>query len=188
MVARLRGPDMWSGWGIRTLSERNPAYNPTSYHTGSVWPHDNGIIALGFRRYGFASEAAEIAHDIFEAATSFIGLRLPELYGGQRKEPGALPVLCPRANVPQAWAAGSVFHQVSALLGLEADAPRGRLVVDPVLPEWLPEITLRGVRVGKASVDLHCWRAANQTEWDAELVDGEIEVVPPREAIALKSG
>ena len=180
VVARLRAPDMWSGWGIRTLTERNPAYNPTSYHTGSVWPHDNGIIALGFRRYGFAREAAEIAHDVFEAGSYFIGSRLPELYGGQRKDAGSFPVGCLKANAPQAWAAGSVFHFLTAMLGLEADAPRGRLIVDPHLPDWLPELAVRGMHVGAARVDLHTWRAGDATEWDAETHGDKIDVVARR--------
>ena len=82
VVERLMQPDMWSGWGIRTLSADNPAYNPHSYQRGSVWPHDNGIIALGFKRYGFAAEAARVARDISEAASYFVSYRLPELYAG----------------------------------------------------------------------------------------------------------
>src|SRR6185369_13884555 len=134
VVARLLEPDMWSGWGIRTLSARNPAYNPFSYQLGSVWPHDNGIIALGFKRYGFGAQAARIARDISEAASYFVSYRLPELYAGLQRRPGTFPVLYPGANVPQAWAAGSVFHLIQAILGLQADAPHGRLYVDPMLP------------------------------------------------------
>ena len=144
VVRRLMEPDMWSGWGIRTLSGRNPAYNPFSYQLGSVWPHDNGIIALGFKRYGFVAEAARIARDISEAASHFVSYRMPELYAGIERRPGAFPVLYPGANVPQAWAAGSVFHLLQAILGLQADAPNGRLYVDPVLPPWLPNVTCGG--------------------------------------------
>ncbi|HKF68778.1 MAG TPA: glycogen debranching N-terminal domain-containing protein, partial [Vicinamibacterales bacterium] len=102
VVERLMRPDMWSGWGIRTLSRENPAYNPSSYQCGSVWPHDNGIIALGFKRYGFAREAARIARDISEAASYFVSYRLPELYAGLERRPGTFPVQYPGANVPQA--------------------------------------------------------------------------------------
>ena len=142
-------PDMWSGWGIRTLSADNPAYNPFSYQNGSVWPHDNGIIAMGFRRYGFVDEAAMIARDISEAASYFVFYRLPELYGGIRREPGSFPVQYLGANVPQAWAAGSVFHLLRAILGLEANAHTRTLYVDPVLPRWLPEVTLHNLRVAQ---------------------------------------
>jgi glycogen debranching enzyme len=176
VVERFFEPDLWSGWGIRTLSSRNPAYNPFSYQLGSVWPHDNGIIALGFKRYGFAAEAARVARDISGAASHFAGYRLPELYAGIERQPGAFPVQYPGANVPQAWAAGSVFHLLHAILGLQADAPRGRLHVDPQLPAWLPDVALRGLRVGAAKVDLRFWRDGERTRWDVAACDGELEV------------
>src|ERR1700737_3614965 len=134
VVGQFFEPDMWSGWGIRTLSASNPAYNPFSYQRGSVWPHDNGIIALGFKRYGFAAEAARVARDISEAASLFVAYRPPELYAGIERRPGTFPVLYPQANVPQAWAAGSVFHLLQAMLGVRADAPRGGLSADPDPP------------------------------------------------------
>jgi len=168
---------MWSGWGIRTLSADNPAYNPFSYQLGSVWPHDNGIIALGFKRYGFAAEAARVARDISRAASHFASHRLPELYAGVERQPGTFPVQYLGANVPQAWAAGSAFHLLQAILGLTADAPRGRLQVDPVLPAWLPDVTLHGLHVGHAKLDLRFWRDGERTRWDASPVEGRIEVV-----------
>jgi glycogen debranching enzyme len=176
VVERLLQPDMWSGWGIRTLSGRHPVYNPFSYQRGSVWPHDNGIIALGFKRYGFAEEAARIARDISEAASYFDGYRLPELYAGIERRPGTFPVLYPGANVPQAWAAGSVFHLLQAILGLQADAPNGKLYVDPTLPPWLPDVTLRGLRIGSARVILRFWREGEETRWDVLRIDGRIEI------------
>jgi glycogen debranching enzyme len=176
VVERLMQPDMWSGWGVRTLSERNPAYNPISYQCGSVWPHDNGIIALGFKRYGFAKEAARIARDISEAASYFVSYRLPELYAGMDRRPGTFPVLYPGANVPQAWAAGSVFHLMQAILGLQADAPHGRLYVDPVLPPWLPNVTLTGLRIGTATVTLRFWREGEATRWEPADIKGPIEI------------
>jgi glycogen debranching enzyme len=175
VVRRLMEPDMWSGWGIRTLSARNPAYNPLSYQLGSVWPHDNGVIALGFKRYGFVAEAARIARDISEAASHFVSYRMPELYAGIERRPGTFPVLYPGANVPQAWAAGSVFHLLQAILGLQADAPNGRLYVDPVLPPWLPDVTLRGLRIGGAKVVLRFWRDGEHTRWEPSI-DGHIEI------------
>lgn len=176
VVRRFFEPDLWSGWGIRTLSARNPAYNPFSYQRGSVWPHDNGIIALGFRRYGFATEAARLARDISEAASYFVSYRLPELYAGIERRPGTFPVLYPQANVPQAWAAGSVFHLLQAILGIRADAPGGRLYVAPELPPWLPEITLHGLAVGRARVDLRFWREGDRSRWAAEVREGTIDV------------
>jgi glycogen debranching enzyme len=177
VVRRLLEPDMWSGWGIRTLSSRNPAYNPFAYQRGSVWPHDNGIIALGFKRYGFAAEAGRIARDISEAASRFASHRLPELYAGIERRPGGFPVQYLGANVPQAWAAGSAFHFLQALLGLRADAPHGRLYVDPSLPLWLPDVTLRGLAVGRSRVDLRFWREDERTRWDVLDRQGDIEII-----------
>ncbi len=177
VVRRFFEPDLWSGWGIRTLSADHPAYNPFSYQRGSVWPHDNGIIALGFRRYGFAAEAARVARDISEAAAHFASYRLPELYAGVQREPGGFPVQYLGANVPQAWAAGCTFHLLQAMLGLEADAPRDRLYVQPVLPKWLPEVTLHGVSVGRSKVDLRFEREGeDKTRWEASVREGSIEV------------
>jgi glycogen debranching enzyme len=176
VVQRLLEPDMWSGWGIRTLTARNPAYNPFSYQRGSVWPHDNGLIALGFRRYGFAAEAARIARDVSAAAGHFASHRVPELYAGIARQPGGFPVQYLGANVPQAWAAGSVFHLLQAVLGLRADAPHGRLYVDPRLPPWLPDVTLHGLAIGAARVDLRFRRVEDRSEWDATLREGHVEV------------
>ncbi len=177
VVERLFEPDMWSGWGIRTLSTRNAAYNPISYQRGSVWPHDNGIIAMGFKRYGFHEQAACVARDISEAAGYFESYRLPELYAGLERRAGAFPVQYRGANVPQAWAAGSVFHLLQAILGLQADAPSDRLYVDPRLPPWLPDVTLRDVAVGPASLDLRFWREGERTRWEVARNDGGVGVV-----------
>ena len=176
VVERLMRPDMWSGWGIRTLSRENPAYNPNSYQCGSVWPHDNGIIALGFKRYGFAREAARIARDISEAASYFVSYRLPELYAGLERRPGTFPVQYPGANVPQAWAAGSAFHLLQAILGLQADAPNRKLYVDPLLPPWLPDVTLSGLRIGASTLRLRFWREGEESRWEATHVDGRINI------------
>ena len=176
VVARLLEPDMWSGWGIRTLSAAHPAYNPVSYQRGSVWPHDNGIIALGFKRYGFAAEASRVFRDVSEAASFFVSYRLPELYAGIERRRGTFPVLYPGASAPQAWAAGSVFHLLQAILGLRADAPRGRLYVDPDLPRWLPDVTLRGMSVGRAKVDLRFWREGERTRWEGTVREGSVDL------------
>ena len=176
LVKRLLEPDMWSGWGIRTLSAKNPAYNPFSYQRGSVWPHDNGIIALGFRRYGFAAEAARVARDLSGAASAFVNYRLPELYAGIERRPASFPVLYPGANVPQAWAAGTIFHLLQAILGLQADAPNGALFVDPELPAWLPDVTLRGVKVGTDMLDLQFWREGDHSRWKILAQKGGVQV------------
>lgn len=147
-------PDMWSGWGIRTLSAEHPGYNPYSYHLGSVWPHDNATIAGGFRRYGRHREAQMVAAGIFGAAERFDSARLPELFAGLPRSPGAFPVQYLGANVPQAWAAASVFRLVAILCGIHATGSERRLYVDPRLPDWLPALTIRNLRAGKGSADL----------------------------------
>lgn len=163
LVARLMAPDMNSGWGVRTLSSAHAAYNPYSYQKGSVWPHDNSLIALGFKRYGFAREAAAIARDISEAASHFQQNQLPELYSGVGRESGGFPVQYLGANVPQAWAAGTSFALIQAILGIRPDAPNDVLYVDPHLPAWLPDLTLGDLRFGRHRLDIEFRREGETT-------------------------
>ncbi len=166
---RLLQEDMWSGWGIRTISSKNPAYNPYSYHLGSIWPHDNGIIAAGFKRYGLANEANQVIRGIFDAARRFEAYRLPEIFAGLKRQGEAtdFPALYPPgANIPQAWASASIFQMVQTMLGLRADAPNKRLYVKPTLPTWLPELRLQDVRVGPCSFTLHFWREGDRSRWE----------------------
>jgi glycogen debranching enzyme len=123
VVKRLMRKDMWSALGIRTLSADHPSFNPYNYQTGAAWPHDNSLIAMGMRRYGFAAEAAAVARDISRAASHFLLNQLPELYGGLQRDPTSFPVQYIGANVPQAWAAGTPFMLLQAMLGLQQDAP-----------------------------------------------------------------
>jgi glycogen debranching enzyme len=158
VVERLLAEDMWSGWGIRTLSAAHPYYNPFSYHTGSVWPHDNAMIAGGFRHYGFDDAASQVAHGIFDAAEQFPMHRLPELFSGLPRDAGSFPVPYLGASAPQAWAAASVFRLVAVLCGIHARvSPDGAraLYVNPALPEWLPEITITNLRAGRGAMNLH---------------------------------
>jgi glycogen debranching enzyme len=171
VVKRLMAPDMWSGWGIRTLSTDNAAFNPYNYQTGSVWPHDNAIIALGFKRYGFGFEVARIARDISDAASHFLSNQLPELYTTVERDERSFPVQYLGANVPQAWAAGSVFALLQAILGFMPDAPRGKLHVDPLLPQWLPDLTVLDLRVGGHRFDIRFWRESPKTEF--EVLQGD---------------
>jgi glycogen debranching enzyme len=166
VVARLMQPDMWSGWGIRTLSALHKSFNPYNYQTGAVWPHDNAIIAFGFRRYGFAAEAAAVARSISGAASHFLLNELPELYAGLQREDLSFPVQYIGANVPQAWAAGTPFVLLQALLGIVPDAPRGRLYVDPALPDWMPDVTLIDLRLGRKTMDLRFWRDGEETKFE----------------------
>jgi hypothetical protein len=119
--------------------------------------------ALGMRRYEFAAEAAAVARDISRAASYFLLNQLPELYGGLQRDPTSFPVQYLGANVPQAWAAGTPFMLLQAMLGLQQDAPRGKLYVDPVLPDWLPDVTLTDLRLGRRRFDIRFWRDGKDT-------------------------
>jgi len=178
VVKRLMAPDMWSGWGIRTLSSLHPAFNPYNYQTGSVWPHDNAIIALGFKRYGFGAEAARIARDISDAGSHFLSNQLPELYTTIERDEDSFPVQYLGANVPQAWAAGSVFALMQAILGFVPDAPRGKLHIDPLLPKWLPDLTVLDLHVGGHRFDIRFWRDGDQTQF--EVLEGDPNAVERR--------
>ncbi|HUO11461.1 MAG TPA: glycogen debranching N-terminal domain-containing protein [Caulobacteraceae bacterium] len=178
VVTRLLQPDMASGWGVRTLSANHPAYNPHSYQNGSVWPHDNGFIALGFRRYGFDREALQLARHISGAAGYFAMHRLPELYAGLQREPTTFPVQYKGANAPQAWAAGSCFHLLQTFVGFQPNAPKRRLCIDPILPDWLPDLELRDIRVGGGVLDLKLWREGERTAW--EVTRGDASMVMQR--------
>jgi glycogen debranching enzyme len=152
---RLFEPDLFSGWGIRTLSDRHPAYNPYSYHLGSIWPVEHGTFALGFMRYGLHERAQQLARAQFEAAALFDFYRLPELFSGHaRDDDHPFPAVYPNANTPQAWSASTTFCLLQSMLGLYPYAPLHMLLVDPHLPDWLPEITLRDLRVGEATVTI----------------------------------
>lgn len=166
VVRRLMADDMWSGWGVRTLSADHPAYNPFSYQNGSVWPHDNATVAGGFRRYGYAVEAAQVAKGIFDATERLLGMRLPELFSGMPRVPASFPVPYLGANVPQAWAAGSVFRFVAILCGLHAtvDADGAKLYVNPALPDWLPEVSITNLRLGSGALAIR-------------FADGEVDVL-----------
>ena len=187
LVARLFQPDLWCGWGIRTLSSKNPAYNPISYQLGSVWPHDNGFIAAGLKRYGYHAEANRIAEGIFAAASYFEAGRMPELFAGIERQAESFPVPYPDANIPQAWAAGSIFFFIRTIIGLEANAPKQQLRVQPTLPEWLPDITLRNLVVGDATVALRFWRDGEQTRWEVTHLNGAVEVYADRDSSQFRA-
>ena len=169
---------VFSGWGVRTLSDRNPAFNPLGYHTGSVWPHDTAMLACGLRRYGFDEEFLRLFDALLEAASRFDDYRLPELFGGLARRPGEDPVPYPVACRPQAWAAGSIPWLLGACLGLEPDALEGRLrVVRPLLPRWVGRLSLEGMRVGDARVALRFERAGTEVVLADARIDGDLQLV-----------
>jgi glycogen debranching enzyme len=178
VVARLMAPDMWSGWGIRTLSAEHTSFNPYAYQLGAVWPHDNSIIALGFKRYGFAAEAAQIARDVSGAASYFQANQLPELYAGLQKDRTNFPVQYIGANVPQAWAAGSAFMLLQAMLGIAANAATGKFSLDPHLPAWLPNVTVKDLTIGSQNFSLRFWREGEETQY--EVLTGDPGLVERR--------
>jgi glycogen debranching enzyme len=154
-VRKLVSPEMFSGWGVRTLSSEAISYNPMSYHNGSIWPHDNSIVAAGMRSYGFHAEAELVARSVIEAGMRFTDARLPELFCGFNRDrrfnsqPGEYLVSCN----PQAWGSGSIFQFLTVILGLEADALAGRLRIDPVDTPLYGRLHVSGLRVGDGSVD-----------------------------------
>ena len=165
MVARLLEPDMNSGWGTRTLSQRHQAFNPFSYQCGSVWPHDNAILATGLRRYGFDVEALALIRDVCDAGNFFNRKQFPELYGGSQKTRVSFPLQYLGANVPQAWAAGSVFAFLQTIIGYQPDAGADVLYLDPVLPDWLPNLELLDLRFGPHTLDITFLREGDNTSW-----------------------
>jgi glycogen debranching enzyme len=156
---RLLAPDMFTGWGIRTLSARHPSYNPYAYHLGTVWPVENATFALGLKRYGLDEHVERLATAMFAAAAHFERYRLPELLGGHRRAGMEPPTIYPGSNSPQAWSASAVVQFVQVMLGLYPFAPaRVLALVRPRLPAWLDALELHGVRVGNAVVSLRFTR------------------------------
>ncbi len=160
VMRSLLGAEMWSGWGIRTLAAGQAAYNPLSYHDGTVWPHDNALCAAGMGSYGMTREAGDVLTGLWHAAEHFRRLRLPELFCGLSAAEGQFPVHYPVACSPQAWSSGAWFLLLRAVLGLFPDAPAGILrIVAPQLPPWLDEVVLQGLAVGPARATIRFLRS-----------------------------
>jgi glycogen debranching enzyme len=181
IAKRLMAEDMFTGWGVRTLSSREVRYNPMSYHNGSVWPHDNAIAAAGFRRYGLTDPILTIITGLFEAGLAFEHSRLPELFCGFARQARLGVTRYPVACSPQAWASGAVFQLLAACLGLAGEPLDNRVtLVNPVLPPWLPWVEIYGLELGQSNIDIrvvHGREAAN-----VELIGrrGDIELVVRR--------
>lgn len=180
--AALLGPEMMQG-SLETLARLqgrkvDPAFNPYSYHRGSVWPVENGSFALGFMRFGLHGELERVCRSMFEAARLFDFCRLPEAFSGHARDGDhPFPALYRQANSPQAWSSSAVFCMVQSLLGLYPYAPLGLLLVDPHLPAWLPEITVRGLRVGKPTVTLRFFRKGESTDYEILDQRGSLHVL-----------
>jgi glycogen debranching enzyme len=181
LATRLLRADLFCGWGVRTLASGQPRYNPMSYHNGSIWPHDNSLIAAGLRRYGRAEGVLQLLSALVEAALEFEDHRLPELFCGFARRRDAAPVPYPVACRPQAWAAGSVFLLLEAALGLECDGVHRRIVFrQPQLPAWLDALEIRNLHVADARLDLSVLRGKYGGSVEIMRKEGEVEVVETR--------
>jgi glycogen debranching enzyme len=178
LVARgLLRHDFFSGWGIRTVARGEPRFNPMSYHNGSIWPHDNALIALGLARYGFKQPLDTLFEGIFNAGSYMDHRRLPELFCGFQRQHGHGPTLYPVANSPQAWAAATPFALLQACLGLEFDPFNNEITLsNPRLPSFLNEVTLHNLQLGSSHVDLRVRRHNETVSLDTPRTDGGIQV------------
>jgi glycogen debranching enzyme len=177
VAADLTRSDFFTGWGIRTVARGEARYNPMSYHNGSVWPHDNALIAMGLARYGLKHSVELVFKALFDAATYMDLRRLPELYCGFRREKGRGPTLYPVACAPQAWASATPFTLLEAALGLEFDAQRCEIRLrNPRLPAFLKEVILRELRLGSASVDLRIRQHGEDVSLEVMGSRGQVQV------------
>jgi glycogen debranching enzyme len=178
-VARtLLGPESFSGWGVRTVSAGEARYNPMAYHNGSVWPHDNALIAWGLARYGLGEMALAIWTGLFEAGLTFDLHRMPELFCGFPQDAGEGPIPYPVACAPQAWSAASVFLLFQACLGLEISGPEARVCFTcPRLPSSLGELRIHNLEVAGAVVDLLLVRHEQDVGVNVLRREGDVQVL-----------
>lgn len=178
VAAKLMQPELFSGWGMRTLSTAHPRYDPHSYQRGAVWPHDTMLTAAGFRRYGLRDECWRLIDAALSAAVGFERAQIPELFAGLARGYDDTPMPYEHANTPQAWAAGIAFHALRILLGLEPDVPARRVYLDPDLPPWCPEIELENVRVGNSRLRIRASRRADGScDVDVKTFGSRLEIV-----------
>ncbi len=178
VAERLRAPDMFNGWGIRTLSSLSPAYNPMGYHVGSVWPHDNSLIALGLRSLGLIDQALELSQGLIDMTLQQPYLRPPELFCGYERTSDNAPVKYPVACSPQAWATGSIFQLLQMMVNLVPDARNNCLrIIDPALPASINRLSLHNLRVGPTLLDLEFERSGTTTACRVAKKRGNLRVV-----------
>jgi glycogen debranching enzyme len=173
----LMSPAFFSGWGIRTVARGEARYNPMSYHNGSVWPHDNALISLGFARYGLKRSIAQVSRGLFEAATYMDLRRLPELFCGFQRERRRGPTIYPVACSPQAWASATPYSLIQAMLGVEFE-PRGNEIRlrNPYLPAFLDEVILRNLQLGESRCDLKIHRHGEEVSVEPLRTRGNVQV------------
>ncbi|WP_353932015.1 amylo-alpha-1,6-glucosidase [Okeanomitos corallinicola TIOX110] len=178
VAERLGAPDMFNGWGIRTLSSLSPAYNPMGYHIGSVWPHDNSLIAMGLRSLGLIDQALELFQGLFDMTSQQSYQRPPELFCGYERKGDNAPVHYPVACSPQAWGTGSMFQLLQMMVNLVPDAQNNCLrIIDPALPESINRLSLHNLRVGATILDLEFERVGSTTACRVAKKRGNLRVV-----------
>jgi len=178
IAGHLMSEEFFSGWGVRTLAKKEARYNPMAYHNGSIWPHDNALIALGLAKYGHKEAVLKIFKGLFEASLYMEMHRLPELYCGFSRREGEGPTLYPVACDPQAWASGSAFMLLEASLGMEIDAPNGKLIFNnPQLPDFLENVVITNLKIGKATIDIEFNRYQKDVGINILKKSGAIELV-----------
>ena len=178
ITANFLDNDFFTGWGIRTVAKHEARYNPVSYHNGSVWPHDNALLAAGMAKYGFKEQAGRVLTGLMDVS-NFVDLhRLPELFCGLERRAGEGPTQYPVACAPQAWAAGAVFMVLEACLGIRVSSGKKEVVFDqPFLPPALPDLSIRNLRVGTDSIDLDLQRSGNSVHVEVSENRGDIKVL-----------
>lgn len=176
-ASRLMQPDMFSGWGIRTLSSTVPGYNPLGYHVGSVWPHDNALVLSGMRGYGFDDHAERLGAALFQMGLSFPDYRVPELFSGDARELRAVPTPYPVASRPQAWSAAAMVSVLVSLLGIRPSRAGELCIVRPMLPREVNRLRIRNLRLGKGMVDLSFRRDGRHVSVEVERLRYGLEVV-----------
>ncbi|HEY9812063.1 MAG TPA: amylo-alpha-1,6-glucosidase, partial [Candidatus Sericytochromatia bacterium] len=178
VAERLRAPDMFNGWGIRTLSSLSPAYNPMGYHVGSVWPHENALIAMGLRSLGLVDQALEISQGLLDMTKRQPYQRPPELFCGYERFNDSDPVKYPVACSPQAWATGSIFQLLQMMVNLVPDAAGNCLrIIDPTLPDSINSLSLHNLRVRSTVLDLEFERSGDSTACRVVKKRGNLRVV-----------
>jgi glycogen debranching enzyme len=192
VVGRLFAPELFSGWGIRTLASDHPAYNPLAYHLGSVWPVENATTAFGLRRFGFDERALELTRAVFDLAALYERGRIPECVGGYARAEFPQPGAYPRANPVQAWNQSAFALLLQTMLGIQPVAPLDLLIVAPALPAWMPDVTVRGLRLGGATATLRFTRDPSSGRSHAEIVEkrGTLHLLhqPPPESLRADAG
>ena len=191
VVGRMFAPDLFSGWGVRTLSSSHVFYNPLSYHRGTVWAVEQGTIVFGLRRFGFDARALDLTRALFDLSLLYPDYRIPECVGGYARGESRTPGAYPRANTPQLWNGTAMVLSMQAMLGLVPLAPAETLIVDPVLPTWMSEVVVRGLRVGNAVASLRFYRdERGRSQWDVLHKSGTLRIVrqPPPESLTAGLG